>query len=297
MQCISPINLPRHGGDGNKDRIVVPCNKCIACLATRREQWAFRLEQELKVAQSASFITLTYEDENIPVSESGMTTLQKRDLQLFTKSLRKSNLKQAWKYFPRVKTQKELLKMLPKLRYYSVGEYGTQTWRPHYHSIMFNLTLGMEQKIEKIWKHGMTHVGEVTPASIRYVTKYVIAKHSQMYTQDQEAAFSLMSNGLGSNYLTATKHHINLEKLYVNTSSGSKIAMPKYYQDKMFNDQDTLFVKKKAQIKHGLISDQKHEKERQRLIKLGNIPEKYKIDQLNNKIEKMTKNSSKKDIL
>lgn len=64
----------------------------------------------------------------------------------------------------------------PNLRYYTVGEYGTQTHRPHYHSIMFNMQPQLLRELPEIWGQGITHHGTVTQASIHYVTKYVIEK-------------------------------------------------------------------------------------------------------------------------
>lgn len=140
--------------DGKKQ--FVPCGKCNFCLESRRNEWTFRLRMEMNVSHAAHFITLTYDDNNIVYSEHGHPTLVKRDLQLFTKRLRKEQ-----------DSHTDLT-----LRYYSVGEYGTTTLRPHYHSIMFNLIPEVCNKLTTIWGKGQLMVGTVTPASIHYVTKY-----------------------------------------------------------------------------------------------------------------------------
>lgn len=144
--CKAPVTIFR-----NKKRDLVPCGKCLWCLQKKRADWSFRLFQELNVSESAHFLTLTYDDEKLP--EEG---LRKRDLQLFFKKLRKSNS--------------------AKIRYYAVGEYGTRTSRAHYHAIMFNLDVTCP--VAQIWDKGHVQVGSVTPASIHYVTKYVINKHA-----------------------------------------------------------------------------------------------------------------------
>lgn len=146
MRCIQPIYLP-------KTELTVPCGHCNFCLANRRADWSFRLYQELKHSKCAHFLTLTYDEENVPIGDDCFS-LSKRDLQLFIKKLRKANGS--------------------KLRYYNVGEYGTETNRPHYHSIMFGLDKPTIAKLQTIWEKGFVHVGAVTPASIHYVTKYVI---------------------------------------------------------------------------------------------------------------------------
>lgn len=156
MQCISPLSLKR--GDV---RTVVPCGKCNFCLQAKRADWTFRLKQELKVCRSASFLTLTYDDSHLPVV-GGFPTLRKDHMQKFMKRLRKETSKVS-----------DL-----SIRYYSVGEYGTRTERPHYHSIMFNVPLEVMDRLRDIWSLGQVMVGTVTGGSIHYVTKYHLNKHN-----------------------------------------------------------------------------------------------------------------------
>lgn len=150
----------------------MPCGKCNFCLVNRRNDWTFRLTQEHKKSTSAHFVTLTYTDDSVPVvmlekpfnDQYAFLTLEKVHLQLFIKRLRKK--------FPHIKGPKGI-------RYYAVGEYGTKTQRPHYHLIIFNLDVyGVElQKLMlETWQYGQVHVGEVTPASIHYVTKFHVNK-------------------------------------------------------------------------------------------------------------------------
>lgn len=215
MGCISPIALRL-----SKAVQFVPCGKCNFCLASKRADWTFRLSQELKVCQSANFLTLTYDDENLPWTDNG-PSLCKRDMQLFMYRLRKANRK-----------------VSPfGLRYYSVGEYGTHTVRPHYHSIMFNLSGGITQKLSDIWQKGFVQVGDVTEASIHYVTKYVINRVGDF--EGRQAPFSLISNrsgGLGMNYLEANRrwHKGDVLKNYV-MHNGFKIRLPRILKDKIFS--------------------------------------------------------------
>lgn len=144
--CISPIYVNRN---------FVPCGKCNLCLAARRADWTFRIRQELKDSISAFFLTLTYDDSSIPFSPSGNPTLLKEDYQKFMKRLRKLSKN--------------------TLRYYCVGEYGTVTNRPHYHALIFNLEPTVD--VHRVWSKGHVVRGTVTPASIHYVTKYVINRY------------------------------------------------------------------------------------------------------------------------
>ena len=118
------MSIPRPNGKGAKDRVTVPCGKCLECLSANRQSWSFRLTKELKTSSSAVFVTLTYEDAKLPLqkNDDGMLTptVEKRDIQTFLKRLRKK--------FPS-----------SGIRYYLTAEYGPKTHRPHYHAIIFNL--------------------------------------------------------------------------------------------------------------------------------------------------------------
>ena len=69
--------------------MLVPCGRCVACLANKQNDWAVRLLAELQDSLYAHFLTLTYTDHDLPRSEEGHSTLCRRDVQLFMKRLRK----------------------------------------------------------------------------------------------------------------------------------------------------------------------------------------------------------------
>lgn len=207
MLCLSPITISKKSGSGQPYRVTVPCSRCVACLSRQRKAWSFRILQELKVSSSAYFVTLTYNDENVK-------DVNKRDIQLFLKKLRKQ--------------QKE------KIRYYIVAEYGEKTNRPHYHGIFFNLELS-KNVIENIWNQGLIHIGNVSSASINYVTKYMLKKSGVK----KEKCFSLCSIGIGKNYLNDNySYHKNQKRFYTVLEGGEKINLPRYYKEKIFSLKD-----------------------------------------------------------
>lgn len=221
MECISPLSIPRPNGTGAGDRVTVPCGKCMACLQTKRAQWTFRLSEELRYSKTAFFVTLTYDDQKIPLKQisenSFIPIVIKRDVQLFLKRLRK--------------TQKS------EIRYYLVAEYGSNTHRPHYHAIMFNVDADREQAtsaILKAWKNGMVHLGSVTPASIHYVTKYAITK--TFTPRDAEKPFALISKGIGRQYVHRCRsyHEGNLDHFHVKMEDGILGSLPRYYAEKLY---------------------------------------------------------------
>lgn len=222
MACDSPYMVKTGSGT---DFVPVPCGKCAPCKQRRVSQWVFRMTQEEKVSTSSHFVTLTYDSRSLPLSKNGFPTLDKSDLQKFFKRLRK--------LCPDV-----------TVKYYACGEYGTTNKRPHYHAIIFNVP--DTQMYCDAWTLngkliGQIHVGQVTNASIAYTMKYI---DKQTYKKkhgrdDRVPEFPLMSKKLGHNYLTdhSAKYHIdNLDKNYVTDIGGHKIAMPKYYRDRILTD-------------------------------------------------------------
>lgn len=108
----------------------IPCGKCVECRLNYSRQWADRCMFELEdyKPSEAWFVTLTYDDDHIMDIGSDIFagTLLKSDLQLFFKSLRR---------------QIKYHGFGNGVRFYACGEYGTTTFRPHYHIILYGLDL------------------------------------------------------------------------------------------------------------------------------------------------------------
>lgn len=113
----------------------VPCGQCRICRIKKNFEWVARMQLEALSHKNAYFITLTYDDEHLPIipyyeagdkiyiNTTNQGSLNPRDLELFWKRLRKN-----WG--------------LKNLRYYAAGEYGTtRTNRPHYHAIVYDLDI------------------------------------------------------------------------------------------------------------------------------------------------------------
>jgi len=204
----------------------LPCGKCPPCKKRRTSGWSFRLVKEGERSNSALFITLTYDTEYVPITKNGFMNLDLQDLQKFFKRLRKRTHE--------------------KIKYYAVGEYGSQKKRPHYHIILFNAN---KEHIIDSWTInnrpiGSCHIGDVSVASIGYTLKYM-CKESKIplhQNDDRKKEFAVMSKGLGKNYLSKQmiKWHKNdmLNRMYVPILDGKKIAMPRYYKDKIYTEQE-----------------------------------------------------------
>lgn len=60
------------------------------------------------------------------------------------------------------------------LRYYLCGEYGDRTLRPHYHACLFGVSMIEGPFIQRHWKHGHIHVGEVNAKTIAYNCHHIV---------------------------------------------------------------------------------------------------------------------------
>ena len=113
MSCNFPVGMQ------DKDGIALyrPCGTCIGCRLDYSKDWAVRICHEAQLNDDNEFVTLTFNDENLPENQS----VNKKDLELFIKRLRS--------------------RLYPKtIRYYACGEYGENFARPHYHVIIFGHT-------------------------------------------------------------------------------------------------------------------------------------------------------------
>ena len=252
-QCENPLYIKNpKTGRGND----VPCGKCLSCIQRRRSIWTFRILQELRVAESAYFVTLTY-GENIPVilkDGEYVTTLVKEDLQLFLKRLRARITKDFNKDSRWMKQSEKTLKWSPKVRYYACGEYGHLGNRAHYHLVLYNVPLRYfkpdpvnggiySDVLEEVWSNGIVHVGEVTRASAHYMSKHnVITAQEWSETDPRQRPFTFMSKkpGIGANYVNDTnRNYIDSTKNpFTRLKSGIPQPIGRYYRKKFFPEEE-----------------------------------------------------------
>lgn len=229
------------------EETLLPCGKCIGCTVERSRQWANRMMLELKYHDRACFITLTYNDDNLPLShyvdsngeEKISHTLVKRDMQLFMKRLRK-------RYQPK------------EIRFFGCGEYGGKTHRPHYHLILFGVDFSEKRYVyevrdgyinyrspilEELWPFGFSMICDVNWNTCAYVSRYCTKKKygkQNIYYQtfNIEPEFNLMSRrpGIGAKYFEehGEEVYINQEIFLQNNKGGFKTRPPTYY-DRLYD--------------------------------------------------------------
>lgn len=129
--------------------------------------WAIRCVHEAKDHDQNCFITLTYNSENLPRTNS----LVKKHFQDFMKRFRKT-----------IEPQ--------KIKFYMCGEYGDLEKRPHYHACIFgydlpdkelwsvrdDIPLYTSDLLSDIWGKGFVTIGDVTFESAAYVARYIMKK-------------------------------------------------------------------------------------------------------------------------
>ena len=143
---------------------------------------------------------------------------------------------------------------MPDIRYYAVGEYGSKTYRPHYHAIIFGYFpedadivkynskgqhLYHSATLAKIWKHGEVMIGACSAQTMFYTASYVTGKqlgfnsYAWYDAMSIERPFSVMSRRPGIGYQYAIDHKekiFNSEILSVGVDGElSTFTAPRYF--------------------------------------------------------------------
>ena len=231
MRC----SYPQRKRIAKDEYIVYPCGKCNACRRNRAKEWGFRAYVESLSFERSIFLSLTYDDEHLPIGTKGYPTLCPDHLVTFWKDFR---------YY------------VGKCRYMACGEYGDKTHRPHYHAIVFGVSLDNSVFFDKFysprkkawiarckaWRYGEVCIGEVTIGSCNYCAKYVTkrktGKSGEAYYAKYgiEPEFARMSRrpGLGYDYLIQNEDLIR-KRNYV-MLKGHKLPLPRYYVSKLYEE-------------------------------------------------------------
>ncbi len=250
-QCVNPIWL-------KKERIFVNCGKCEFCRKLWRNDWAKRIEIQKQLSYLTLSITLTYNDENLPLY-NGVPSLDKEDIQKFFKRLRKESTK----LFPDVSYQ-----------YFIAGEYGSSYLRPHYHLILFvntnnhNYTKYDFQTIcLNKWNKGYVYFGEVNYVSIKYLAKYIgkttgISEHADKHGIPHP--FVLMSRrpAIASKYLEKDNnfeyHFKSLTNCHILMPGMGRQLIPRYFRKIVYQHYPKAF-KEQYYFDLKTFNNEKHE--------------------------------------
>ena len=196
MPCFSPLEGARRVGSGEKpivyksggrpdpldkgwEALDLPCGRCIGCRLEHSRIWGARCAHEASLYDDNCFLTLTYRNE----SEA---TDGQRSQGLFMPSDGSLNKKHHQDFLKRLRYYLGGR----RISYYHCGEYGDETGRPHYHTLLFNFDfpdkqlfkyeygyqLFTSELLDEIWKFGYCWIGSVTFESAAYVARYCLKK-------------------------------------------------------------------------------------------------------------------------
>lgn len=205
---------------------IVPhrCGKCPSCLATRAQEWVYRLYAESKKHNDTVFVTLTYSPEYLKsagLPEDGVFPLDKKEVQNFMKRLRKN--------------------LSRRIRFFAVGEHGEKSLRAHYHLILFGVSVNDSDIIEKSWlPRGFVKTVTANQATMAYVARYCTKKdfgnsyRKELAERGLNPEFQLQSNRPGIGYNAVEQGAIiRADDRYKVWFQGKFVSAPRYLRDKL----------------------------------------------------------------
>lgn len=325
MICTERRYVPNKGSTSTDDHYIkVDCGRCYSCLSNKRNEWTLRMLQETKHSESSLFLTLTYDEQNLKwIDENGRIgtiwenngwnpkelnrTLFKPDLQRFNKRLRSrimddKRLDDVW-----FKKNPKGDKWSPKYRYMACGEYGSDSNRPHYHLIAWNIPdtwfefndinqQYYSNELEDLWDMGFIHIGTATQQSIHYVAKYTLKDlfndPSQINNVIQPFAIMSRNPGIGQNYVTRDikNYYSNTLNPYATIEGNYKFPLPRFYKKQVFNDKERQEVNEKS----FLYCTEKEERERAYCEETGIDFDTYKRNQSASGLNKIKRSQKRK---
>lgn len=285
MPCYRPLDAwvrPGKTENGKKDivfqkpqlymeRIQLPCGQCIGCKLLRSIAWASRCMNEMQQHDESCFITLTYDDEHLPYNLSLPSVDERKegkaDFQKFFRDLR-------YAISP------------AKIKYFLCGEYGDESWRPHYHAIIFGYAFPDRVQVQAqdvsnpyfisptlsgLWPYGYHIIAEANFDTAAYVARYCTKKitgdkadghyHRTIldwneftgeifeYRETQlEPEFATMSRrpAIGKEWFSRWKNDLYPSDFLI--VDGRKVPVPRYY-DKLLEMEDEYKLQQQKAVR------------------------------------------------
>lgn len=237
----------------DKRVLVVPaaCGDCIECRKQKSREVQIRLYEELKATPLhivPIFITLTFSTESyveLMKECKGLSGFEGYDLDNQIASLAVRRFTERWRK-----------KYKTAIRHWLITELGHgETEHIHLHGLLWidqdeifaiaqrgdDRKKAQERLIDKFWKYGRVGAGDyVNRRTVNYLTKYITkvdfehkAYKPRIYT----------SKGIGAAYIKSVNAELNKfrdeeTREYYRTDTGHKIALPTYYRNKLYSEEE-----------------------------------------------------------
>lgn len=199
---------------------------------------------EAKIWEKKCFVTLTYDDKFLP--ERG--SLQKKAVQLFLKRLREEiNM-----YVDPECGSLFWTGTRRTIKFFASGEYGEKNYRPHYHLILFGVSSDDRAVIERCWPYGFISIGDFSLQRARYVAGYAVKKLGGLdpdfyFNRKIQKEFSLSSRNPAVGKVFLDRHAETFRKIGSLQLQGKTYALPRYYRDKIYSEEDKILVRALAE--------------------------------------------------
>lgn len=217
--------------------VPIACGKCMECMKRKSNDWRVRLNEEMRFDNQCEFVTLTvnndyYKELNKLIDDS--IKGYERDNAIIKIATRR--FLERWRF-----------KNKKSVKHWLVSELGGNgTENIHLHGFIWSKN---KEEIEKTWSYGYVFCGDwVNEQTINYCIKYVMKTDQKHKTYKP---IILTSKGIGSNYTkrldsSRNKYKKNETKEYYTTRSGTKLSLPIYYRNKIYNDneREKLWIEK-----------------------------------------------------
>lgn len=179
------------------------CGKCNACRKRRASKWVARLERERMCRKYSFFVTLTYDEKNLPILQfdssgdllvdssrnfsipfnelifSTVADRQYFDKRMALRGIPYASVTDIQKFHKRLNKwfHDNVTQNYKNFRYFTVSEFGSTTLRPHFHSIYFTdsdeVAANFAQGISACWKFGINDCQFVEKSANSYVAQYL----------------------------------------------------------------------------------------------------------------------------
>jgi hypothetical protein len=256
---------------------------------------------EQRYHANTSFLTLTYDDEHLPlkVADDGtpIPTLDKDHFKQFIKDIRNN---------------------IGKVRYFGVGEYGMEGDRPHYHAIFYTdwQYYSDVPRLQEIWGRGFIQYVPADETRMAYCAKYTTKGLTGTWGNESGRVpeFSLKSNrpgvgargleALGDAYRTRNGAEAIVATGDIGTNyrlGGRHYPIPEYYRVKL---REALGVPKYACDRMAgalrdkippIIDIDEVEKAKNKAKRKLNVAQKHTKEELKAKIEKFNNKVRRND--